>query len=70
MKIMEGFKPQNKIKEFRNLQRMKQMCLARKVGVFQSEISEIETGVRKPNIYLARKIADALGKSVDEVFSS
>ena len=67
---MEGFKLQNKIKEFRKQQQMKQVCLARKVGVFQSEISEIETGVRKPNIYLARKIANALGKSVDEIFLS
>jgi putative transcriptional regulator len=65
---MEGTKLKNRIREFRILQRMKQTYLAKKVGVFQSEISEIETGVRKPNIYLARKIADALGKSVDEVF--
>jgi putative transcriptional regulator len=67
---MEGFKPQNRIKAYRKQQQIKQIYLAKKVGVFQSEISEIETGVRKPNIYLARKIANALGKSVDEVFIS
>jgi len=59
----------NRIKEFRSLKRWKQSVLARRVGILQSEISEIETGTRKPNVYLARKIARALGKSVDEVFS-
>ena len=56
------------MKEFRTLKRMKQSVLAKKVGVFQSEISEIETGERKPNIYLARKIAKALGYGIDEIF--
>lgn len=58
----------NRMKEFRTLKRMKQIALAKKVGVFQSEISEIETGERKPNIYLARKIAKVLGAGVDEIF--
>ena len=63
-------KPKNKIKEFRDLKRWKQSYLAKKIGIFQSEISEIETGVRKPNVYLARKIAKTLGKDVNEVFPS
>lgn len=42
--------------------------MASKVGVFQSEISEIETGNRDPSIYLAHKIAKVLGKRVDEIF--
>jgi len=44
------------------------MALARKVGIFQSEISEIETGQRMPNVYLAMKIAKALKRKVDEIF--
>jgi DNA-binding XRE family transcriptional regulator len=65
---MLKIRPKNRMKEFRTLKRMKQTVLAKKVGVFQSEISEIETGERKPNIYLARKIAKALGYGVDEIF--
>ncbi|MDD2666645.1 MAG: helix-turn-helix transcriptional regulator [Methanocellales archaeon] len=65
---MPKAKPTNRIREIRKGKRMKQAVLADKVGVFQSEISEIETGERKPNIYLAKKIAKVLGKSVDEIF--
>ena len=60
--------PKNKIKEFREGKRMKQTVLASKVGIFQSEISEIETGERKPNVYLAKKIAKVLGKTIDDIF--
>ena len=58
----------NKIRELRKKLHLKQYALASKVGIFQSEISDIETGKRKPNVYLAIKIAKALGKSVEEVF--
>ncbi len=58
----------NKIREFRKEKRMKQTALAQKVGIFQSEISEIETGKRKPSVYLALKIAEILGKSAAEIF--
>ncbi len=58
----------NKIKVFRKEKRMKQITLAKKVGVFQSEISEIETGKRKPSVYLALKISGILEKSIDELF--
>lgn len=66
--IRSKLKPKNRIKEARKAKRMKQTVLADEVGIFQSEISEIETGERKPNIYLARKIAKVLGKSIDEIF--
>lgn len=58
----------NRIREFRKEKRMKQSVLAEKVGIFQSEVSEIETGERKPNVYLAKRIARALGVSLDELF--
>ncbi len=58
----------NKIKTFRREKRMKQNTLAQKVGVFQSEISEIENGKRKPSVYLALKIARVLGKNINEIF--
>jgi putative transcriptional regulator len=65
---MVKVEPENRIREFRRLKKMKQTVLAKRVGVFQSEISEIETGERKPNVYLAKRIAKALGVSVDEIF--
>lgn len=60
--------PKNRIREFRKRKKMKQAVLAQEVGIFQSEMSEIETSRRKPNVYLAKKIARALGVSVDEIF--
>ncbi len=66
---MMPLKPKNKIREFRKEKRLKQSALASRVGIHQSEISTIETGERMPSIYLAEKIAKALDKSVDEVFS-
>ena len=61
-------KPKNKIKEFRGGKGMKQTVLASKAGIFQSEISEIEIGERKQNVYLAKKIAKVLGKTIDDIF--
>lgn len=58
----------NKLREMRKKKRKKQAALADRAGIFQSEISEIETGARNPSVYLARKIAKALGASIDEIF--
>ncbi|MEM3448065.1 MAG: helix-turn-helix transcriptional regulator [Nitrososphaerota archaeon] len=58
----------NRIMEFRKEKGLRQVDLAKRVGIRQSEISDIETGKRKPNVYLAKKIAEALGKDVNEVF--
>ena len=67
--VMTPLKPKNKIREFRIEKKLKQFALANRVGIHQSEISTIETGERMPSVYLAEKIAKALDKSVDEVFS-
>jgi putative transcriptional regulator len=61
---------QNKIREFRKEKGLRQVDLAKELGIFQSEISDLETGKRKPNIYLAKKIAKVLGKDVNEIFPS
>ncbi|MEM3573301.1 MAG: helix-turn-helix transcriptional regulator [Nitrososphaeria archaeon] len=58
----------NKIREFRKEKGLRQVDLAKRVGICQSEISDIETGKRRPNIYLAKRIAEVLGKNVNEVF--
>jgi putative transcriptional regulator len=61
-------RPKNRIREVRKQKGLRQVDLAGKIGIFQSELSEIETGVRKPNVYLAKRIARALGVSLDEIF--
>lgn len=65
---MIEIKPNNKIRELRKEKRIKQAALANKVGVFQSEISEIETGKRMPSVHLALRIAQVLGRSLEEIF--
>lgn len=60
----------NKIRDFRKERGWRQVDLAQKLGILQSEVSDIETGKRKPNIYLAKRIAKVLGKDVNEVFPS
>lgn len=40
----------NKLREMRKKKRMKQAALADRAGIFQSEISEIETGARNPSV--------------------
>ena len=60
----------NRIREFRKKRGLRQTDLARLVGIFQSELSEIERGIRKPSVYLAKKIAKALGASLDDLFSA
>ena len=59
----------NRIREFRKKKGLRQTDLAELVGIFQSELSEIERGLRKPSVYLAKKIAKALGVGLDDLFS-
>jgi putative transcriptional regulator len=65
---MLELKPKNWLREIRKEKGLKQSDLAKKVGIFQSELSEIETDVRRPNVYLAKRIARALGVNLDEIF--
>jgi putative transcriptional regulator len=58
----------NSIKRFREVKRWRQLDLARRLDIYQSEVSEIERGEREPGAYLALRIAKALGKTVEEVF--
>jgi len=60
----------NRIREFRKKKDLRQTDLAKMVGIFQSELSEIERGIRKPSVYLAKKIAKTLGASLDDLFSA
>ena len=58
----------NKIKRFRQELRLRQLDLARKLNVYQSEVSEIERGERLPSVVLAKRISKVLRKSVEEIF--
>jgi len=67
---MQKVEFKNRIREFRKKKGLRQTDLARLVGIFQSELSEIERGIRKPSVYLAKKIAKALGVGLDDLFSA
>jgi putative transcriptional regulator len=58
----------NKIKKIRSEKGLRQLDLARRLDIYQSEVSAIERGEREPGINLAKRIAGMLGKSVEEVF--
>jgi len=58
----------NNLKKFREEKKMTGTELAKRVGVTHSMIYMIENGDRKPGVILAKKIADTLGKSIEEIF--
>ena len=58
----------NKIRRFRLEAGKRQLDVARKLNVYQSEISQIERGERVPGVYLAKRIAKVFGRTVEEIF--
>lgn len=58
----------NGLKRIRDEQEITGIELARRVGVSHSMIYMIENGDRNPGMKLAKKIADVLGKSIEEIF--
>jgi len=58
----------NKIKKYRLKKKLTQAELAKKIGKSQICISLYETGRRKPDIYVAAKIAKALETTLDNIF--
>ena len=56
------------LNELRKQKNMGQLELSRKSGVPQSMISDIENGkTRNPRVDTAKKLADALGCTVDDL---
>jgi putative transcriptional regulator len=66
--IIKGRRHRNRMAQWRSEKGWRQLDLARKLDVYQSEVSEIERGDREPGVNLAKRIARALGKKVEEVF--
>lgn len=58
----------NKIRRFRLEAGYRQLDLARKLHVYQSEVSQIERGEREPGVYLAKRIAKVFSTIVEEIF--
>lgn len=68
MKNIKTKRHRNKIRGFRLNDGKRQLDVARKLNVYQSEISQIERGERVPSVYLAKRIAKVLGRTVEEIF--
>ena len=59
----------NNVAKVRRALGLRQLDLARRLDLYQGEVSAIERGERIPNVYLARRIAKVLRESVDYLFS-
>ena len=56
------------VREIRLSRGLTQRQLAERAGVSAPTVIHIERGVRGPGLVVARKIADALGATIDEAF--
>ena len=54
------------LKEFREKKGLSQTELANRVGLKQTTISQYENGSRRPNLSMAKKLAEGLGMSLDD----
>lgn len=53
-------------KEVRESKGLSQTELARRVGLKQTTISQYENGLRSPSLLMAKKLAEALGMTLDD----
>ena len=58
----------NRIEEIRRARGIRQEEFARLMGVSRQTISSLETGRYNPSIFLAHKIAQFFGMTIEEVF--
>jgi putative transcriptional regulator len=58
----------NRLRELRTAHDLTQAALAAAVGVSRKTINTVENGVFVPSTVLALKIAQALGRPVEDVF--
>jgi putative transcriptional regulator len=57
-----------RLKELRKQYGLSVKDIANIVGISTSHYYKIEEGVRNPTLKIAKKIAEILGKNVDEIF--
>ena len=60
---------QNRIASLRQVERLSQAELARRLAVSRQSINAIETGRSDPSLGLAFRIAEQFGLGVEDVFS-
>jgi len=58
----------NRIKELRKKHGLTAKQLAESVGVSRGQIANIEIGLRKTNLQLAKRIANYFGLSIEDIF--
>lgn len=58
----------NELRKYREMANLSQDQLASAVGVTQRYIGFIEAGDRTPSLKVAKKIADVLDSTVDDIF--
>lgn len=58
----------NKIEEIRKSRGIRQEELAKVLGVSRQTISSLETGRYNPSIFLAHKVSEYFGMTIEEVF--
>jgi putative transcriptional regulator len=59
----------NRLRDLRTERGLTQAALAEAVGVSRKTVNTVENGVFTPSVTLALKLARALGRPVEEVFS-
>ena len=64
--MAEGLR--NRLREIRGEHDLTQAALAERVGVSRKTINTVENGVFIPSTLLALKLAQALGRPVEEIF--
>jgi transcriptional regulator with XRE-family HTH domain len=58
-----------RVRELRTGQGLTTRQLAERAGISQGAVSHLETGRRAPSLDLARRVASALGVTVDHLFA-
>lgn len=58
----------NKLREYRKKAHMNAACLADKVGVSVRHLQFIESGKRMPSLSVAKRIADCLDNTIENIF--
>ena len=59
-----------KIRFYREKLGITQKCLADELGVSQAAVANWENGIRKPDIFTLKKLADVLHCTTDELLTS